>query len=84
MPIRATWRHFDPGSEFCTASAETTVNVEPAKPLRYKGPARRSRFMNSLNWTVSLGDNADLRPVEMRLRGVRRARLPGPPRRSKP
>ncbi len=77
VPIRTTWRHFEPGAEACTASAETTVNVESAKPVRYKGPPRRSRLMNSLSWAVSLGDNADRRPVVMRLRGVRRARLPG-------
>jgi hypothetical protein len=76
VPVRATWRHFDNGS-YCAASAGTTVNVEPAKPLRYSGPARSSRFMNSMEWSVSYGKNADLRPVEVRLRGVRRARLPG-------
>jgi hypothetical protein len=74
--VRVTWPEFNNGSE-CTASAETTVNVEPAKPLRYRGPARSSRFMNALHWSLSFGDNADLRPLEMRLRGVRRARLPG-------
>ena len=77
VPLRATWRHFDSDS-YCTASAESTVNVDPAKPLRYTGPARRSSFMNSMEWSVSYGKNADLRPVEVRLRGVRRARLPGP------
>ena len=76
VPVRANWRHFNNGS-YCSASAETTVNVEPAKPLRYTGPARSSRFMNSMEWNVSYGKNADLRPVEVRLRGVRRARLPG-------
>jgi hypothetical protein len=76
VTVRATWRHLEPGADPCTASAETTVNVEPAKPLRYRGPARRSTFMNSLHWNVSSGKDADLRPLEMRLRGVRRARLP--------
>ena len=32
--------------------------------------------MNSIHWAVRSGKNADLRPIEMRLRGVRRARLP--------
>jgi hypothetical protein len=77
VPVRATWRHFEPGAEACTASADTTVNVEPAKSPRYRGPARRSTYMNALHWNVSVGDNADRRPLEMRLRGVRRARLPG-------
>jgi hypothetical protein len=76
VPARVTWRHLEPGADPCTASAETTVDVEPAKPPRYRGPARSSSFMNSLGWRVSLGDNADLRPVEMRLRGAKRARLP--------
>jgi hypothetical protein len=75
VTVRLSWREFENGSE-CSASAETTVNVEPASPVRYSGPRRRSTLMNSLHWSVSARKNADLRPVEMRLRGARRARLP--------
>lgn len=79
LPVTATWSHFDAGSgSYCTASADTTLAIEAARPLRYI-PATPSRGrIASLDWRVRIGKNADLRPVEMRLRGVRRARPPPP------
>jgi hypothetical protein len=77
VPITATWSHFILGdASTCSASAATTLDVEAAKPVRYIAPAPRG-IMNSLRWRVRFGKDADLRPVQVRLRGVRRARLPG-------
>jgi hypothetical protein len=77
--VVARWQGFDDGAgRFCTATTETTLEIQPAKPMRYKGPPARDIQMNSASWRVRYGDAADLRPVQMRLRGVRRARLPGP------
>jgi hypothetical protein len=77
VPITATWSEYVREPEgFCTASAATTLNIEPAKPLRYIAPRTRSGIIVG-EWRVRIGENADLRPVQMRLRGVRRARLPG-------
>jgi hypothetical protein len=77
VPITATWSHFDPGSgSYCNASASTTLSIGAAKPLRYIAP-RRHRLLTSLDWRVRYGKDSDLRPVELRVRGVRRARLPG-------
>jgi hypothetical protein len=79
VPVAMTWLHFDrqTGSD-CTAAVTTTLQISAAKPLRFVPPPRRIRQMNSLEWRVRVGADADLRPVEMRLRGSRRARLPRP------
>jgi hypothetical protein len=78
VPITATWSHFVVGDGMdCTASTTTTLNVEPAKPLRYIGPSPHKGWLSSLEWRVLVGKDADLRPVQVRIRGVRRARLPG-------
>ncbi len=76
--VRATWSEFDPGSaSFCQASAEATFELLPARPLRYFPPSRRSRVgADGTVWILLVPDNADLRPVEVRLRGVQRARAP--------
>jgi hypothetical protein len=77
VPVTVTWSHFVIGTaEECTASAATTLNVEPAQPLRYVAPRTRGRVLAS-DWRVHIGKNADLRPLQLRVRGVRRARLPG-------
>jgi hypothetical protein len=81
-PVTARWSHFDAGSgSFCTASAETTLSVEAARRLRYIPARPRRGSIATLEWRMRIGENADLRPVELRLRGVRRPRLP---RRSTP
>ena len=78
VPITATWSHFVvEDAADCTASATTTLDVGPAKPLRYIGPSRHKGWLSSLEWRVLIGKDADLRPIQVRIRGVRRARLPG-------
>jgi hypothetical protein len=80
VPITATWRHFViEDAAYCTASAATTLNVEPAKALRYIPPPRSKGYLDSLDWRVRIGKGADLRPVQVQIRGVRRARLPRRP-----
>jgi hypothetical protein len=79
VPVKATWSHLDYASgEYCTASAEATFGIEAARPLRYIPATPRRGRIASLEWRVRFGRDADLRPVELRLRGVRRARLPRP------
>jgi hypothetical protein len=79
LPVTATWSHLDAGSgSYCTASADTTLAIEAARPLRYISATQRRGRIASLDWRVRIGNNADLRPVQLRLRGVRRARLPRP------
>jgi hypothetical protein len=78
VPVRARWRHYSQqaGSD-CTASTEGTVTVGAARRPRYVAPPRRGRT-TEIDWYVRFGKDADLRPVELRVRTVRRARLPGP------
>jgi hypothetical protein len=79
VPVTARWSHFDAASgSSCTASAEATLNIDAARPLRFIPATPRRGRISTLDWRVRIGRNADLRPVEMRLRGVRRARLPRP------
>jgi hypothetical protein len=78
VPITATWRHFAPELVgYCSASTATTLNIGPAKPLRYIAPRWSKGYMDGLDWRVRIGKDADLRPVQVQIRGVRRARLPG-------
>jgi hypothetical protein len=79
VPVTATWQHYDPATvSYCTASAEATFDVEAAKPLRFVPARPRRGRIAGLEWRVRFGKDADLRPVEVRLRGVRRARVPRP------
>jgi hypothetical protein len=65
-----------PRASYCTASTTATFNLEPPKPLRVSVPRAKGTWMSELEWSIRAGEDADLRPVEARLRGVRRARLP--------
>lgn len=84
VPVTATWRHTVigyglalPHGSTCTASAQTTLDLGPARPPRFSAPPPGAQLMmTELNWRLRVGENADLRPVEARLRGLRRARLP--------
>ena len=84
VPVTVSWRHAEADSiTACTASATTTLDIGPARPLRVVGPRLQRaprpfrRFKIALEWRLPLGEDADLRPIEMRVRGVRRARRPG-------
>ena len=77
-PVRvvASWTDFDTNGP-CTATTEGTFVMEPARAPRFVAPRRGKRDISELLWTLRVGDETDLRPVEVRLRGVQRARLPG-------
>ena len=84
VSVTAHWQHLVlvdgtavPRASYCTASTTASFNLEPPKPLRVSLPRPRRGLMNELFWRLHAGEDADLRPVEARLRGVRRARLPG-------
>ena len=77
IPVRGTWLYFPPGSSSaCRASTETVFGLAAASRIRYSAPRRRAGQMSELNWRLRYGENADLRPIVVRLRGTRRARLP--------
>ena len=50
----------------------------PTKPLGFSGLPPGPSALEYFQAGIQAGKNADLRPVQLRLRGVRRARLPGP------
>ena len=76
--VRATWSDFDTVSgSFCQASAEATFQLEAARPLRYFPPKRSSGVgADGTVWILLVPATGDLRPVEVRLRGVKRYRAP--------
>lgn len=79
VPVTVKWSHFSTQlGTSCTASASTTFAIEPARPLRHRAPRARGLGVSELTWFVFIGKNADRRPVQMRVRGARRARPPRP------
>ena len=52
--------------------------IGPTKPLGFSGLPPGPSALEYFQAGIKAGKNADLRPVQLRLRGVRRARLPGP------
>ena len=75
VPVSASWPHFDRATATsCTATAEATLQLAAPRPLTFIRSKRRGR----LHLELRPGKNADLRPAKLVLRGVRRARLPGP------
>jgi hypothetical protein len=79
VPVTATWEHYIYASDsFCTASTQATFNIEPAKPPSLIPPRRSAGIMTQLEWFLRFPKkDADVRPVEVRIRSVRRARVPG-------
>jgi hypothetical protein len=78
VSVIATWLQYDADADAdCSASAQGAFVLGPAKPPRFVAPRRGARDISELEWALRVGKTTDLRPVELRLRGVRRARLPG-------
>ena len=80
VPVTATWSHeIQSDGSTCTASAQGTLRAPThARELVFLGLPPGPSFADGYQMGLSARKNADLRPVEFRLRGVRRARLPGP------
>jgi hypothetical protein len=78
VQVTATWTEYDRTADAdCSASVQATFTLEPPKPLKFIAPRLGSRGISELDWSLRAGKASDLRPVQVRLRGVRRARLPG-------
>ena len=79
VQVAATWSHNDEeDGSTCTASAQGTLRIGPTTPLDFSGLPPGPSALEYFQAGIKAGKNADLRPVQLRLRGVRRARLPGP------
>lgn len=78
VAVTAAWSHFvEADGSSCTASAQATLRIRPARALTFIGPRPGTSTSEFFQSAIRAGKRADLRPVELRLRGVRRARLPG-------
>jgi len=77
VSVTATWSEYDLNSDSnCTASVQATFTLAAAKAPKFIAPRPGSRGISELEWSLRVGGGTDLRPVEVRLRGVRHARLP--------
>ncbi len=84
VSVTATWTQDDGGGGTCAGSASTTLQLQRATPI---GRLRNTRAVEhqhpnlkfDLLWDfgATVGRTADLDPVQVMARGVRRPRLPG-------
>jgi hypothetical protein len=80
VPITVSWMQSVLGStDECSASTSTTIQLQPAAPFHLsKAPKEvKSKLFGAWDWESEVGSQVDRRPIELRLRGVTRARLPG-------
>jgi hypothetical protein len=79
VPVTATWSHYvEADGSTCTASAQGTFQIRPARALTFVAPRPGWSISEYFQAVIRPGKHGDLRPVQLRLRGTRRARLPGP------
>ena len=88
VPVTLTWTEQPLGGDDCTASTSTTVQLQAPTPLRFGKLPRALRpkllkvhgkyYGGGYALTALIGRYTDRRPVELRLRGIARARLPSP------
>ncbi len=82
LAVRVSWSQSD-GTRTgeCTGSAGTTLAISAARPLRPRAPRSNSLApmfrTDEYVWFTDVGVTSDRRPVAVRLRSVRGARLPG-------
>ena len=81
VQVSATWTHYvDIDQELypCTATAQRTLLLERPRRLTIVRPLPARFGLEYFQAQLKARKTADRRPVELRLRGIRRARLPGP------
>ena len=76
IPVTASWSQDDLNGT-CTGGASTTLQLQPATPLKLaKRPKRRVFGGPEWEWLTVIPPGGDLRPLEVRARSVKQARLP--------
>lgn len=83
LPVSVSWQQSDgTRTGTCSGTAGTTFQILAARPLRprtprssFSGPASQG---SEYTWFTDVGKDADRRPLEIRVRSVRGAHLPGP------
>jgi hypothetical protein len=88
VPVTVTWNEFLSDGTECTASTSTTLQLQAPTPLKF-GKLPRSLqtklikfhgkyYSSGYSLTAAIGRYTDRRPVEVRLRGIARRKLPSP------
>jgi hypothetical protein len=83
VPVTVSWTEFQSDGSECSASTSVTLQLQAAAPLSFGRPPKGlkgkfAKYSAGWSWVAVVQRYTDLRPVELRYRGVRRARLPGP------
>jgi hypothetical protein len=88
LPITLSWTEHPLGGDDCTASTSTTLQLQAPTPLSFGKLPRSLRpkllkhhgkyYGGGFAVTALIGRYTDRRPVELRLRGIARTRLPSP------
>jgi hypothetical protein len=86
LPVTLSWTELQPDGSECAASSTATLQLQAATPLTFRKLPRSLRpklikFHGKYHgggWvlTALIGHSTDLRPVELRFRGIARAKLP--------
>ncbi len=86
LPITLSWTELQSDGTECTASTSTTLQLQAPAPLTFRKLPRSLRpklikfhgKYHSAGWalTALIGRYTDLRPLELRFRGIARSRLP--------
>jgi hypothetical protein len=76
IPVNASWSQ-DDLTGTCTGGASTTLQLQPAVPLKLAKRPRRKVFGGpEWEWLTVVPPGGDLRPLEVRARSVKKASLP--------
>jgi hypothetical protein len=86
LPVTLSWTQLQSDGTECTASTTTTLQLQAPAPLTFRKLPRslRPKLIKfhgkyySAGWalTALIGRYTDLRPLELRFRGIARSRLP--------
>lgn len=78
VPITVTWLQSISGSiDECSAGTSATIQLQAPVPVHLSKPPIRDVSRGGWEWVTRIGPHADRRPIEVRVRGVRKAKLPG-------
>jgi hypothetical protein len=79
VTISAAWSHYrDDQDTDCAVTVRRVLQLAKVRRrIRVQGPGRTTMTTDGFQSALRAGRNDDRRPVELRLRGTRHARLPG-------
>jgi hypothetical protein len=88
VPVTVSWTEFQSSGTDCSGSTSTTLQLQAPTPLNFGKLPRGLRpkllklhgkyYTAGYSLVAKIGRYTDRRPVELRFRGIPRAKLPGP------